>query len=882
MIPYALTTEHRVEPLGLGEPRPRLSWKLGSGRRGAAQTAYRIVAAATATDLDDSARLLWDSGRRAGDDTLLVPWDGPALQSGHRYHWRVELWDEDGARAGAAQTWFETGLLHADDWTAVWIGRDPLSLPPVDPPTDEEPHSPGPAGAPLYLRRAFALPDRPVRARLYATARGVYEPRLNGARVGDLELAPGWTEYHRRLQYQTYDVTDLVRPGENVLGAIVADGWWAGHLGFDPHRPARHYGAEPAFLAQLVVDFAGGSRQVIATAGDWTEHPGPIRAADLLMGQYVDARRAEPEEGVPVLVIDARPGPLVAEPDPPIRIIDDIRPVRVTPRGPGRFIVDFGQNLVGRVSLTVRGAAAGQRIVVRHAEVLTGDGELYRDNLRRAAATDTYLAAGAGTEVFEPQFTFHGFRYCEVTGHPGELTEDDLVARVLHNDTPFTGRFECSDPTVNQLQSNIVWGQRGNFVAVPTDCPQRDERLGWLADAQVFAPTATRNADVSAFFARWLRDVVDGQNADGAFRDVAPTLTLDREGAPAWGDAGVIIPWLIWRTYGDRRVLEDCFGAMVAWVEHIRRHNLDLRWRRRTGNSYGDWLQVDAETAHDVLATAYFARSTGIVADAAEVLGQPAQAREYRELRAAIRAAFIDAYVHDDGTVEGATQTAYLMALGFDLLPPDLVEAAVHHLATDIEQRGNRLTTGFVGVPLLCPVLSEHGRSDLAYALLHQEEFPSWGYSIRHGATTIWERWDGWTEHGGFQSAAMNSFNHYSLGSIGDWLYGRHRPGPRLGRPPRTPAAAHPGRQPHLGPRRAGHRPRVGRLRLVDHRRPAHRHRHGAAGQHRRARDSHLRSRQRPGGPRIRVSPGRAIRRRGHPAADVRPLHLHRHPRPLT
>ncbi|MFF5081784.1 family 78 glycoside hydrolase catalytic domain [Actinoplanes sp. NPDC000266] len=763
MTPYRLTTEQLTEPLGLGEPRPRLSWKLAGDRPGAAQSAYRITATVEGAD-----RLVWDSGRRESDETLLIAWDGPALASATRYHWRVELWDEHGDPAGSARTWFETGLLHRDEWSAVWIGRDPVSLPMVDPPTDEERSFPDPATAPLYLRRAFDAAERPVRARLYATARGVYEPALNGERAGDLELAPGWTEYHQRLQYQTYDVTEQVRAGANTIDAVVADGWWAGHAGFDPSRPARHYGLAPAFLAQLVLDFADGSRRVVATGDGWEEGDGPIRAADLLMGEFVDARRSPSYR--PAAVLDEEPGPLVAEPDQPIRVVDDILATRVWRHG-DRWLADFGQNLVGRVALTVRGAAAGDRIVLRHAEVLDGDGDLYLANLRRAAATDTYVSAGGGTEVFEPRFTFHGFRYAEVSGYPGELTEDDLVARVVHNDLPYTGRFACSDPMVNQLQANIVWGQRGNFLAVPTDCPQRDERLGWLADAQVFAPTATRNADVSAFFARWMKDVVDGQDADGAFRDVAPILVLDREGAPAWGDAGVIIPWLLWRTYGDRRVLERSFGAMVAWVAHVHRHNPDLLWRHRTGNSYGDWLQVNAETPRDLLSTAYFAHSTRIVADAARVLGR--DPRPHDELHARIRSAFAGAYVEDDGSVTGGTQTAYLLALAFDLLPADRVAAAVDHLASDIEKRGNRLTTGFVGVSLLCPVLTEHGRADLAYALLHQEEFPSWGYSIRHGATTIWERWDGWTEHGGFQSAAMNSFNHYSLGSVGDWLYGR-------------------------------------------------------------------------------------------------------------
>jgi alpha-L-rhamnosidase len=794
MTPYGLRTEQRTEPLGLGEPRPRLSWKLDSDRRGAAPSAYRITAGLREADLDDPGRLVWDSGRPAASggrlardaaepdrstDGLLVPWNGPVLHSATRYHWRVEVWDEAGESAGSAQSWFETGLLHPADWSAVWVGRDPTGLPPVDPPTGDGPASSEEATAPLCLRREFRLARRPVRARLYATARGVYEPRLNGARVGDAELAPGWTEYHRRLQYQTYDVTGLLREGDNLLAAVVADGWWSGYVGFDPRRPARHYGDCPAFLAQLAVDFADGSRQVVATDAEWTELPGAIRAADLLMGQHVDARRHIPgwDASVavvgfrPVAVLDTEPGPLVAQPDHPVRVTAELAAVEVHRRGPDRFIVDFGQNVVGRVRLAVPGAASGRRIVLRHAEVLDG-GELYVDNLRSARATDVYVAAGAGSEVFEPQFTFHGFRYVEVAGYPGELTTADVVARVLHSDTPWTGRFECSDPMVNQLHSNIGWSQRGNFVAVPTDCPQRDERLGWLADAQVFAPTASRNADVSAFMARWLRDVVDGQDADGAFRDVAPVVAMNREAAPAWGDAGVIVPWHLWRTYGDRRALERGFDAMVSWVAHIRRHNPDLRWRHRTGNSYGDWLQVDAATPRDVLATAYFARSALIVADAAGVLGRAGEAAEHRALHAAIRAAFIESYVREDGTVEGGTQTGYLLALAFGLLPAQLVPAAVGHLAVDIEKRDNRLTTGFVGVPLLCPVLTEHGRADLAYGLLHQEEFPSWGYSIRHGATTIWERWDGWTDHGGFQAAAMNSFNHYSLGSVGDWLYG--------------------------------------------------------------------------------------------------------------
>ncbi|MFJ4467521.1 family 78 glycoside hydrolase catalytic domain [Streptomyces sp. NPDC089424] len=781
LTPYALQTEQRDAPLGVGERHPRLSWKLRCRRRGAAQSAYRITVAAHPTDLDTQGCLLWDSGRRASPGTLLIVLDGPAQASATRYHWRVEAWDENGARGGTARSWFETGLLDRADWLGVWVGRDLATLPPYDPPQDDDPEASSLQSPPLQLRRAFHAPSRPARARLYATARGVYEPRLNGSRIGDSELSPGRTEYRRRLQYQTYDVTDLVTDGANVLAVVVADGWWSGYVGFDPRRAAQHYGDRPAVLAQLVMDLTDGSRQVVATGPQRAEQPGSIRSADLLMGQTVDARRHTagwdapgrvPAGFRPAAVVETDPGPLVAEPDHPIRVTRNLPAIDVHHRGHSRYIVDFGQNLVGRVQLTVRDAERGQRIVLRHAEVLD-NGELYLDDLRRAQASDVYIAGGTGIEMFEPQFTVHGFRHAEIDPYPGVLAAADVTARVVHNDTPWTGSFESSDLMVSQLQSNIAWRQRGNFLAVPTDCPQRDERLGWLADAQIFAPTASRNADVSAFFARWMRDVLDGQDDDGAFRDVAPVMTLACEAAPAWGDAGVIIPWFLWRAYGDRHALESSFDAMAAWVEHVRRHHPDLRWRHRTGNSYGDWLQVGVTTPRDVLATAYFAHSTRIVADTAEVLGRTREATHFRMLHAAIRTVFIESYVHADGSIEGGTQTGYLLALAFGLLPERLVEAAVSHLAADIEERNTTLTTGFVGTALHCPVLAEHGRADLAYALLHQDADPSWQHSIRHGVTTIWERWDGWTDHGGFQAAAMNSFNHYSLGSIGDWLFGR-------------------------------------------------------------------------------------------------------------
>ena len=782
LTPYGLTCEMLDRPLGLDERRPRLSWKLRSDLRGDAQSAYRIAVALSETDLD-TGRLVWDTGRLPGQDGVLIPYDGPPLQSSTRYHWRVTVWDGEERQAGRADSWFETGLLHADDWQAVWIARDPASAPVMEPPRDDDRTDRTRHLEPCaHLRRPFVLDGgRLVRARAYVSARGLYELRLNGHRVGDAELAPGWTEYGRRVQYQTYDVGHLLNDGENVVGAVLADGWWSGYVGFDSRHQARHYGDAPQLIVQLLLDFADGSRRWVLSDESWRERDGAIVYSDMLMGEYVDARRELPGWDRPghddagwaaVAVADTSTGVLEAACDQPVRALEEL-PARTVRRcGDDRFIVDLGQNMVGRVRLTVRGAARGRRIRLRHAEMLA-DGELYLDNLRTAEATDVYLASGEPVEVFEPRFTFHGFRYVEVTGYPGDLRPQDVTGRVIGSDLPWTGEFECSDATVTRLQSNIRWSQRGNFVAIPTDCPQRDERLGWLADAQVFLPTACRNADVSAFFARWMRDVVDAQHPDGAFPDVVPELCTRREGAPAWGDGGVIIPWRLYRAYGDRRVLERSYPAMKAWVDHVHRDNPGLLWRTSVGNHYGDWLQVGAETRRDLLATAYFAHSAETVAAAAGVLGRDDDAKRYGALHAAVRDAFIDAFVDaSEGRVAGDTQTGYLLALAFGLLPRDAVPAAVDRLVADIEAHDRHLTTGFAGVALLCPVLTAHGHAELAYHLLHQDTYPSWAYSIRQGATTIWERWDGWTREHGFQSPAMNSFNHYSLGSVGDWLYG--------------------------------------------------------------------------------------------------------------
>jgi alpha-L-rhamnosidase len=571
-------------------------------------------------------------------------------------------------------------------------------------------------------------------------------------------------------------VTVLLADGANVLSAILGDGWWSGLVGFDLKRAGAHYGTHPELLCELHLEHEDGTLEVIASNEHWRATTGPIRYSDLLHGEYYDARREldgwmgpEYDDGAWSRVrVRARDGvTLVPERAQPIRVTEELQPASVTELAPGVHVVDLGQNMVGWVRLEVDGEP-GTTVRLRFAEILEEDGSLHLANLRSARPQETYVLRGEGREVFEPRFTFHGFRYVEVTG----LDEaPELVGRVVHSDAPWTGRFECSSELVNQLWRNVAWGQRGNFVSVPTDCPQRDERLGWLADAQVFLPSAALNMDVAAFITKWGDDILDAQSPEGAYPDVAPRLGARRDGAPAWGDAGVIVPWVIYQRYGDVRILERHWDAMERYMAYLVRNNPDLLWRSLRHNDYGDWLSVGSDTPREVLATAYLAYDAKLLAQIAGVLGRADRQAHYEALHRDIVAAFNRAYVGADGFVEGDTQTVYLLALHMELVPDELRERAAERLVADIERHDWHLTTGFIGVGLLCPVLTEAGYADVAYRLLLNETFPSWGYSIRHGATTIWERWDGWTEEHGFQTPMMNSFNHYSLGSVAQWLY---------------------------------------------------------------------------------------------------------------
>ncbi|MCX4863030.1 glycoside hydrolase family 78 protein [Streptomyces sp. NBC_00825] len=687
----------------------------------------------------------------------------------------LELSTADGVRRIPTDgAWRATDREPSDGWHSPGYDDGSWSAATVLAPWGAGPWtSTPPAHAPvIQLRHEFRLADRPVaRARLYATALGLYEAHLNGRQVGRDRLAPGWTDYDRRVQYRTHDVTGRVRPGANALAVNLASGWYAGGIGwFGPH----HYGQRPALLAQLEVTYEDGSTERVVSAPGWRAAAGPVTDADLMAGEEYDARRetggwTEPgfdDSGwlpaEPVGGVRAEP---VAQLDLPVEVVRELTAQEVTEPRPGVFVFDLGQNMVGSVRLKVSGPA-GTTVRLRHAEALNPDGTPYTANLRSARATDRYTLKGGGPETYEPRFTFHGFRYVEVTGYPGTPPPDAVTGLVMHTSAPFTLDFATDVPMLNQLHDNITWGLRGNFVSVPTDTPARDERLGWTGDINVFAPTAAYLMDSARFLTKWLRDLRDSQSDDGAFPDVAPHVGPLGKGVAGWGDAGVTVPWALYRAYGDVRVLERSWSSMLRWLEYLDRHSEGCL---RPAEGYGDWLNIDDETPKDVIGTAYYAHSADLVARTAEVLGEdPAP---YRALFGRVRDAFRAAYVSAGGRVKGDTQTSYVLALSMDLLAGDDRRAAADRLVELIEARDWHLSTGFLGTPRLLPALTAAGRTDVAHRLLHRRTFPSWGYQIERGATTMWERWDSVRPDGAFQDAGMNSFNHYAYGSVGEWMY---------------------------------------------------------------------------------------------------------------
>ena len=648
----------------------------------------------------------------------------------------------------------------------------------------------------VYYRRVFQIAGTaPARAILHITALGIFECEVNGHRVGEDVFAPGWTDFRTRVYYRSYDITGFLRPGENVLGVILGDGWYSGHLA---ERDRQFYGQQPAILAS-VEDHSGATSVLLAgTDQAWTYARGPILENDLVMGESYDARRELGAWSSPGdradgwLPVSLLPAPLIAverSPGPPVRR-HEVLPARAISSGPdeswapGLRRFDFGQNFTGRMRIRVSGPR-GLHLRFRYAETLKPDGSLYTENLRTARATDHYTLKGEGVEEWEPRFTFHGFRYVEILWQKisGPLVIESIEGIVLHSDTPRNGHFACSHPLLNQLASNIVWGQKSNFLEAPTDCPQRDERLGWTGDAQVFIRTASFFMDVRGFFHKWLQDMRDAQGADGAVPPIIPntqSFGLPGDGGPAWADAAFICPWTIYLCYGDKEILREHYASMVRYLDYLAANKVKDRIRAHPDvdgwGGFGDWLALDGSgraeggTPKDLIGTAFYARGAEIVAKAAALLGHSDDAARFHALHDEIAAAFAARFVTPDGFVVGGTQTGYVLALHFGLVPTDLRPAAARELVRLIARNGHRIGTGFVGTPYILHVLEATGHLDTAYQLLEQEAFPSWLFPVKNGATTIWERWDGWTPEKGFQDPGMNSFNHYAYGAVGDWM----------------------------------------------------------------------------------------------------------------
>jgi alpha-L-rhamnosidase len=930
-----LRCEYRVDPLGIEETAPRLSWIVESGERGQRQTAFRLLVASSEKLLHQDQGDLWDSGKVASDETIGTPYQGQPLASHQRCYWKVKVWDKDGHESGWSEpALWSMGLLQPNDWQAEWIGYDephqpllkeaplraakwiwhaadqPANVPqcrrlfyytftlPDDAkikqaevwataddgmqfavnghirltsePRDDswrevkkaqvtaevrpgrnelrvlvENARPGYAGLianlkitfedgrsveqttsdswkttdtpgddwltrPLdvsswlaarvignygaqpwgklesagtflppasYFRKEFRLEKPVARATLYGTALGLVDLYLDGQRVSEDFFTPGWTDYNKRVYYRAYDVTKHLRHGDNALGAVLADGWFSGYIGFRGDRDL--YGKHPRVRAQLHIEYADGSTADIATGPGWKAATGPILEADFLKGETYDARLEAPGWSEPgfddihwhaVVVGSSEVHPLVqAHPSQPMAAIREFGARAITEPKPGVFVLDLGQNFAGVPRMKVSGKP-GQKITLRFAERLNPDGTIYTVNLRSARATDTYTCKGKGTEIWQPRFTFHGFQYIEITGLDGKPKKDTVVGIALSSDTPVVDGFACSDPMLNQLHNNIYWTQRANFIDIPTDCPQRDERMGWTGDAEVYIRTATLNTDVQAFFTKWLVDLDDGQRADGQYPCVAPCVVAGDDGGPAWADAGVICPWTTYQVYGDRRILERHYEAMKHFIEFCRQRSTPDLLPPRNFHCFGDWLSIQANTPTDVIYTAFFAHCARLTGRAAAVLGKGSEADAYEKLFVSIRDAFFRTYVNADGRIKGDTQTCYALALAFDLVQGEQAKLAAKYLVEDIEKRGWHLSTGFIGTKHLMLVLTQIGRPDVAYRLLHNDTFPSWGFSIKQGATSIWERWDGWTPEKGFQDPGMNSFAHYSFGAVYQWM----------------------------------------------------------------------------------------------------------------
>jgi alpha-L-rhamnosidase len=754
-----LTTENRIDPLGIGTLRPVFGWKLRSEFRGTLQTAYEIRLQ------EESGRLgyLWQTGKRYSSQSIWIKYSGPSLRPKKRYSWRVRVWDNhDQVSDWSKAAFFQIGLPDSTDWKADWISpgyeEDTLRR-----------------SCPLF-RHSFILSKAIRSATLYITAHGLYEAWINGRRVGKSLFTPGWTSYDKRLQYQAYDVTALVQTGENATGVMIGDGWWRGVFG--PFNKPNNYGKDASLLFQLAIFYQDGSEATVVSDSQWRCSTGPIRYSDLYNGEVYDSYWEKTHWSEPgysdsdwngVRLMNFSKGSLVATISEPVREQEVFRPVKLSISPKGERILDFGQNLAGWVRLKLHGKA-GDTIRISHAEWLDKYGNFYTSNLREARAQDVYILQDDDSLTLEPHFTFHGFRYVKIEGYRGELNPDDFETVALYSNLDRTGAFSCSNPLINRLQQNIVWSQQSNFLDIPSDCPQRSERLGWTGDAEIFARTAAFNRGVENFFSKWLADLIAEQGMDGGMPNIIPDLTghiLHRPpgGVAGWGDAATILPWTLFLNYGETDILKRQYSSMKKWVDYIRSQANEGLWQ---AEGYGDWSAPGPVTDLPTIDQCFYFHSTALLIKAAKVLGNMEDFKIYTALLDQIREVYLKNCLSPDGKTLANTQTSYVLPLYFELVPDSLKSRMVNRLIELIQANHDHLATGFLGTPYLLPVLSRYGHADLAFTLLNQETPPSWLYPIKAGATTIWEKWDAVRPDGSQDTCSMN---HYAYGAVGDWLY---------------------------------------------------------------------------------------------------------------
>lgn len=742
VAPGHLRCEYLKNPTGIDVRQPRFEWVLDNSRRGVTQTAYQILVAATPADLAANRGDVWDSGKLASSDSTQVVYNGKALVSGHLYYWKVRTWDGQGNPSAYSEpAKFGMGLLEKQDWKGHWIGGDGL------------------------LRKEFSLAGKVVRARAYVTALGYYELHLNGKKIGHKVLDPAWTVYPKRVLYSTYDVTSALNDGANAIGVMLGGGWAMQQAG----GPA--YYKAPAILFQMNIELADGKTINISSNTSWKTAAGPVVSDSVYDGEVYDAREEKAgwdrpgfndSAWAPARQEQGTAGEISAEMMPPIRVTDTLVPRSMTNPEPGVYVYDFGQNFAGWARLLVRGPR-GAKVTLRFSELIYPNGMINRQNIRSAKARDIYILRGSGLENYEPRFTYHGFRYIEVTGYPGTPSLDSIRGLVVNSAVETTGSFVASKQVLNDIQHLIRWGQLSNLYSIPTDCDQRNERQGWMGDAQVTAEEAMMNFDMAAFYNNFVRDIRDAQMPDGEIPDTVPHKYGRYPADPAWGTAYPLLCWYMWQQYGDKRILEENYDGLQKYVEFLRTRAKDnvLRY-----SYYGDWVAIKP-TPGALVSDAYFYYDTRILSDIARVLGKTGDTDAYAALAGQIKDAFNKAFFNaDTGEYANGTQTAQVMPLFLDLVPEKERGGVMGKLYNNIVYENNtHVTTGFIGVKYLLPVLTRDGHSDLAYELATQTTYPSWGYMIAEGATTLWELWQSKI------GPSMNSHNHIMMGSLGAWFY---------------------------------------------------------------------------------------------------------------